>query len=171
MKTAKLLITLLFISLIFSCSSDEDTGGLEGVPSGEIVSVELRNVTLTGFNELSGKSNNKGNSQVWWSNATSDFKFTGSCPEDGDYEDENFNTPGFFAFYPNGKMYYKSSVGGDPTFFQNWRWTDSNKTHVYVRDETDVAYEITYLNSKNVVYGSKRSEGGCTLVSYEQMSR
>ena len=37
--------------LFSSCSSEDSSNGLDGVPSGEIVSVEKRQLTLTGFSD------------------------------------------------------------------------------------------------------------------------
>jgi len=162
----KILMAFLMVGAIFmSCSSDDsgDSGNLDGVPSGEIVALELRNETLTGF---SGLSRNEG-SQKWWSHTTSDFNFSG-CGEEG--EDYSYDGLGYYAFYPDGSMYSKSGINGTPTYLQEWEWTDSSLSAIYVRGETSVPFTVTYLNEDNVVYGSNQSVGGgCSLTSYEQL--
>ena len=162
----KLLLVLFIVTTIFSsCSKDdnqEPDNGLDGIPSGEIVARNLRNVTLTGFNEL---SRNEG-SQKWWRHIISDFDYSGCGAEEDDYSFTDF---GYYAFYPDGTMYSKQSIDGTPVYLQEWEWTSPNKTAVYVRGDTSIAFTVTYLNDDNVVYGSSQSIGGCTLVSYEQL--
>ena len=156
---------MLFVATIFSsCSKDdnqESNNNLDGIPSGEIVARNLRNITLTGFSEL---SRNEG-SQKWWRHTISDFDYI-DCGDDNDYSFSDF---GYYAFYPDGTMHSKQSIDGTPSYLQEWRWTNSNKTAVYVRDDTSIAYTVTYLNDDNVVYGSSQNVNGCTLVSYEQL--
>ena len=159
----KLLLLTLVLCAFTSCSKDDDGGGsnLDGVPTGEIVAKELRNETLTGFSELS-----RDGSQKWWKHTTSDFNFSGCGEDSEDFSEDNL---GFYAFYPDGTMYTKSSIDGTPSYLQEWEWTNSNQTAIYVRGETSIPFTVTYLNEDNVVYGSNQNLGNCNIISYEQL--
>ncbi|MBR9845152.1 MAG: hypothetical protein GYB35_03125 [Algicola sp.] len=160
---------ILFISLtmIMSCSKDDDSGNtdpvtLDGVPTGEIVARNLSNETLTGFSS----SNRNEGSQKWWTHITSDFNYV-DCGDDQDFSVEDL---GYYAFYPDGTMHSKSSIDGTPNYLQEWEWTDSNLTAIYVRGDTSVAFTVTYLNDDNAVYGANQSlSGPCSIISYEQL--
>ena len=162
-------ILALSLSMMVSCSSDDDSGdgddnvNLEGVPTGEIVARDMRNMTLTGFSML---SRNEG-SQKWWTHITSDFNYVNCGGEDQDFSIEDL---GYYAFYPDGTMHQKSSIDGTPEYLQEWEWTDSSLTAIYVRGDTSVAFSVTYLNEDNAVYGANQTVSGpCSIISYEQL--
>ncbi|SHI85926.1 hypothetical protein [Flavobacterium haoranii] len=167
MKTVKLILSVLFISsvtLFTSCSSDDDGGsGLSGVPTGEIVEVSLRQETLTGFDD-------EGNgSQKWWTHVVSSADFSSDdCGDDQTVEDG-----GYYAWYPNGNYYYKTSINGSTTLAGSWEWTNSSKTKIYIHNNSTGAegeMTLTYLNESNIVYGIKQSGGGCSVTTYEQFN-
>ncbi len=153
--------------LFASCSKDGDNGpNLDGVPSGEIVAIEERDEALTGYSEL--KSTEE--SQKWWTHVISKFMFSSEeCGDDVSYEEM-----GYYAFYPNGDLYVKTSLSGSATLGGTWNWTDeSTKNEIYVYFPSlgqGQNFTITYLNESNVVYGSVQSASGCSVTTYEQFS-
>lgn len=166
LHTKKILMIFFIAAAFSSCSSDDsssdDGNNLEGVPTGEIVALSLRNATLTGFSQL---SRNEG-TQKWWTHIISDFNYSGCGEEDGFSQEGN----GYYAFYPDGTMHEKSGIDGNPTFLQIWQWTDASQSAIYVRGDTNVPFTVTYLNDDNVVYGSNQSiSGSCSIISYEQL--
>ncbi|HLT52768.1 MAG TPA: hypothetical protein VKZ97_02700 [Flavobacteriaceae bacterium] len=171
MKTFKNIFGLLLCTALVTlsaCSKDDDGDGgsnLDGVPSGEIVSAEFRNVVLTGYTDLeSGEG-----TQRWWTHVISDFNFNSEdCGDDFSYEDT-----GYYAWYPDGSYYVKTSLNGSPTQVGEWEWANSSKTRIYIYNYSNGSegeMTVTYLNDNNVVYGSYQSGGGCSLTTYEQFN-
>jgi len=168
LHTKKILVFFFMAAAILSsCSSDDssDDGGgnnLDGVPTGEIVALNLRNAALTGFSQL---DRNEG-TQKWWTHIISDFNYSGCGDEEGFSQEGN----GYYAFYPDGTMFEKSGIDGIPSYLQEWQWTDASLSAVYVRGDTSVPFTVTYLNDDNVVYGSNQNiSGSCSIISYEQL--
>ncbi len=153
-------LTILFLS----CSKDDENDtNLNGVPSGEIVDVEERNETLTGYSDLKDSEE----SQKWWTHVISSVDYSSDeCGTDVEYEDL-----GYYAFYPDGSYYYKSSVNGTAYEVGSWEWSDSSKEEIYVSNTTGSGnFTITYLNEDNVVYGSYQSASSCSATTYEQFN-
>ncbi len=181
MKTFKLLKNIglvLFLGLIaVACSSDDNKGGgsdhFKDVPKGEIVSVEQRFITLTGYEEntvaVNSVSTLNADTQKWWKYIYGKIEY--NC--EGENESEEIDEAGFYyAFFPNGKLYYKDGVDGVPVAYNNWEWTDSSKSKVRITDNYDgesMVFEFTELNSNTVVYASYQSEGGCSLLTWEKL--
>lgn len=166
---------LLFVSLIaISCSDDpvssSDRGNQlpDSVPTGEIVPVEERNFVLTGFEELSGKSNAENDGgQRWWRHVVTKVEYQ-NCPSDlQDQEVELDNV--YFGFAPNGRTYQRNGPTGSPSDIWGWEWTDSSKSAVHIQGNTDIDFVITSLNNDEVVYASVQELGqGCTGTTWEQ---
>lgn len=155
----------LLVITLTSCSKDDDGGsnGLEGVPSGEIVEVGLRQETLTGFNEEGSGT------QKWWTHVISSADY--SSADCGD--DEVIEDGGYYAWYPDGSYYYKAIISDTPSLVGSWEWTNSSKTKVYIHNYTTSAegeMTVTYLNESNIVYGTNQSAGGCSVTTYEQFN-
>lgn len=169
MMNLKKLLTLLVVSFfVVSCSSDDDIAGdLAGVPKGEIVELALRNITLTGSDDLNVPRNTDTSSQKWWTHVISSA--TINREECGD--DTEIKNSGYFAFYPNGDYYAKTSKDGTAIRQGSWSWTSSSKDKITVSTQLGtVNFSVTYLNDNNVVYASVQSEGGCSATTYEQFN-
>ena len=160
-KLKNVFVVLFFFSIFIACSGDDDsTLELIGVPTGEIVAVELRQEVLTGFSNGAG-------SQKWWTHVTSSVDF--SSTECGD--DQEYNNQGYYAFYASGEYYYKTSTNGSETLVGTWAWEDSSKSKMIISNQSGSAVNtVTYLNADNVVFGSNQSSGGCSAITFEQFN-
>lgn len=177
MKKLSQTICLVFsLGLVaVSCSSDDNGGNkdyLKGVPKGEIVPVGERFVTLTGFEEgeagVSSREASQANSQKWWKYIYGEIEY--NCEGENDVE-EIEEVGYYYAFFPNGKMYYKDGISGTPYAYNDWEWADSSKSKIRISNnygESQV-FEFTELNANAVVYASYQSYQGCSLLTWEQM--
>jgi hypothetical protein len=156
----KTFIFIAFVSVISSCSSEDSSNGLDGVPSGEIVSVEKRQLTLTGFSDSPQNSE----TQKWWTHVISKVNING--PEECG-EDVTQNELGYVAFYDDGGIYIKSSRSGSASRSGSWEWTNSDKNSITTQN---VDFTVTYLNDTNVVYASVQSSGPCSATTYEKFN-
>lgn len=180
MKTIKLLLIGIIGLIIIGCSSDDDGSSSNSIPSGEIVSIELRNKTLTGFNE----SSNEGLSpkdllsgQKWWVVKGSDIFFEGSCPgETEDFLEEAKSQikeaiGNHTALTPDGSILIKLKGEGEPFLNGSWEWTDDSKEAILISSgSVSGELDITYLNDENLVYGNVQSEAGCSLLQFVQFN-
>lgn len=182
MKTIKLLLIGIIGLMIIGCSSDDEGDSFNFIPSGEIVPIELRNITLTGFDE----SPNEGPSpkdlisgQKWWVVKESDIFFDGSCP--GDEETEVFLEEAksqlkgaignHVALTPDGSILIKINGEGEPFLNGSWEWTDESKEAILISSAiVSGELDITYLNDENLVYGNVQSEAGCSLSQFLQFN-
>lgn len=167
------LLSYIFFALTLtaslgSCSKDsnDDDGGnnLDNVPSGELVAVELRNETLTGFPE----GGNQSGTQKWWTHVITSVKYSNSqCGEDLTYTDL-----GYMAFYPSGEYYLKTSLGEQPEVIGSWEWANSTKSAILVTNSLgqQAEFSVTWLNDNNVVYGSNQGGTSCSVTTYEQFN-
>lgn len=183
MKTLKHLknigLALFFGITISACSSSDDNNGgggnfdhFKNVPKGEIVSVEKRFETLTGHAENAVSTNSTStlaaDTQKWWKYAEAYFEY--EC--DGETEKDTIEEDGmYYAFYPNGRIYYKMGVTGTPIAHHGWAWVDDAKLKVRITpsDGESVIFEFTELNSKSIVYASYQSEQGCNVLTWERL--
>lgn len=161
--------------MVISCSSDDNGGNkdyLNGVPKGEVVPIGERFVTLTGYDEGSTSSSlmatSQTNSQKWWKYIYGEIEY--NCEGENDVE-EIEEAGYYYAFFPNGKMYYKDGINGTPFAHNDWEWADSSKSKVRITDEwgDSQVFEFTELNANAVVYASYQSQQGCSLLSWEQL--
>ncbi|WP_158960311.1 hypothetical protein [Myroides fluvii] len=168
------LILLLGLTIV-ACSSSDDNGGsedvkfLENVPKGEIVPTAQRFMTLTGYDEnattkaMATTAFNAG-AQKWWSKVKIGAVYgTEKTEHQADYL--------FWAFYPNGKIYFKYLPGDTPIEYADWRWTDSSKSKVTLSFSThdeELEYKFTELNSSGFIYAHIVSKDGFTSVLWEQ---
>lgn len=175
MKTAKLFFMGVAVAILsMGCSKDDDgskggkTDFSSNVPSGEIVPVELRNETLTGYSELNAPS--KGvmpeGIQKWWEYKHGEISSV-DCPEFNQPLD--VGTDYYFGLYPDGSAYSKYGVDGTPTYIGDWNWTSSAKEALVISWAEGAVFYLTYLNETNLVYASKQSVQGCSVETYEQM--
>ncbi len=133
----------------------------------EIVSVGERFSTLTGFDEDAGKGLETSTSQKWWKYIYGEMEY--KC--DGEDETEAVESAAaYFAFSPDGTIYYKFDLDGTAFAHHQWEWVDSSKTKVYITNEygQTLVFEFTELNPDAVVYASYQSEEGCSLLTWEQ---
>ncbi|MFY9244016.1 MAG: hypothetical protein WAO74_13430 [Polaribacter sp.] len=155
-----LLLTLAF-TFSFCSGDDSDSGQFPGVPSGEIVALELRQETLTGYSA-------KGvDAQKWWTHVVSNIDISG--PEDCG-EGQSIRNVGYFAFSPNGDLIFRTSKNGSTTTRGTWRWGNDNKNTVYASDIGNVEFTLTYLNANNLVIASQQAAGPCSATTYEQFN-
>lgn len=165
----KLILFYLFACfLIISCGSPTgpsiDNNLLDGVPSGEIVPVEEREATLTGLTMSKSTESSASESQKWWNHVVTKIDVQ-NCEG---YEDmEESYDDYYFAFKPEGKLYFK--VGADGTEYEatTWEWSDGSKSGIVLGDYPDVEFEFTMLNENEVVYASVQQEGSCRAVTWE----
>lgn len=174
-RQRKILSIFLMSFILFSCSKEENTGStldLKDVPSGEIVALELRDVTLTGYSSiLAAKEQKNGtatvSTQKWWTHVVSDIKFNNS--ECG--KEEKIKNMGFIAFSPNGNILQKTYKDGTYAKTGSWKWTNKDKKKITVtRSGESREFTITYLNKSNVVYASLQTKGNCIARTYEQFN-
>lgn len=173
LKKIKQFMPLIAINLLllFSCSNDEEKvvkDNFAGVPTGEIVALELRDATLTGFEASAKKNEASKGAQKWWSHVISKVTYNGSAcvKKEGEVLGEK---KGYFAFYPNGGLYVRSSKNGTPIRGGSWKWKSSSKNMVVVTiNGVSFDNKLTYLNANNVVYASAQPHSGCTAYTYEQ---
>jgi len=178
LKTIGLLFSLGLV--VFSCS-EEDKNYLNDVPKGEIVPVGERFFALTGYDEgstsslsmetsqvSSQKADSQTNSQKWWKYIYGEIEY--NCG--GESGMETVEEVGYYyAFSPDGKMYYKDGIGGTPFAYNDWDWADNSKSKVKITDEwgDSQIFEFTELNANAVVYASYQSQPGCSLLTWEQL--
>jgi|SRR5690554_1160418 len=162
---------LLFIGIIITSCSSDDGGStsnyLKNVPKGEIVSVGERFFALTGFDEDAGKGLETSNSQKWWKYIYGEMEY--KC--DGEDETEEVESEAtYFAFSPDGTIYYKFELGGMTYAHHQWEWVDNSKSKVRITNEYNqtLVFEFTELNHDAVVYASYQAEEGCSLLTWEQ---
>jgi hypothetical protein len=166
MKKMKAFLGLFLLAsgiMLTACSKDDEGSGLTGVPTGEIVAIGLRDMTLTGYSDLITQEG----SQKWWTHVVSSFDF--SSDDCGD--DQTIENSGYYAFYPDGGYYFKSSIDSTPFSVGEWGWTDGSKTKIFISNSIgEGEFTVTYLNEMNIVFGSRQTGPGCSVVTYEQFN-
>lgn len=159
--TQNVWVVLAAATLFLGCSSDDGgSSKLSGVPTGEIVAVELRDESLTGFSDGEG-------AQKWWRHVISSIEY--NSEDCGDSQE--IENVGYFAFYPNGNYYQKSSIESTQQLVGSWEWKNDAKKQMYFSNQTgEGEVTLTYLNEINIVFGSSMSAEGCSVTSYEQFN-
>jgi hypothetical protein len=153
--------------LIVSCNKDEDAAPnfFKDVPSGDIVSVEMRDEILTGVPESSEAGRMQLNHK-WWRQAESVIDYQG-CEG---YEDQEITLEDtYFSFTSDGDFYVKNGVNGSSQYYTTWEWTNDEKSAITLGKFPDVEFKITALNENQVVYASHQPQGGgCNVVTWEE---
>lgn len=168
----KVFMLLFFVTVVASCSSDDGGSSdyLANVPKGEIVPVAERYRTLTGFDEGSSPNPRISNteSQKWWKYIYGEVTYNCEGENETDEIEENGN---YYAFSPNGKMYYKYGQEGTPVEYNDWEWANSSKSKIRITNQwgETMDFELTELNDDGVVYASYQSAQGCSLLTWEQL--
>lgn len=158
--------------LVTSCSKEDDSSGdlLSNVPSGEIVPVEQREVTLIGYDVQSqAKSYDKQQAeaeQKWWKHGVSKVTYDCSGYDESDNMSETLENT-YFAFKENGTIYYKVGMSGAEMAHLDWEWEDSKKEAIIVQG---VSFKFTELNPSTVTYASVQGESGCEVLTWEQFT-
>ena len=136
-----------------------------------------RNETLTGNKILSNKgviSNSF--TDKWWSHNASKIQFHG-CGDGDEYDDQDYTEVGAsFSFGTDGKMYYRWNASPNNVIDskRSWAWTDSSKNAMIITaPEGTAVFEITALNSNEVVIGSRQDDpnSGCYVITWERFTR
>lgn len=170
--TNRLKISSFFIILFLSaaCSSNPTSSSsekFEDVPKGEIVSVDMRDETLTGIKPgSSNKEISAVDSQKWWLQIISKVDYS-DCEgyEDQDITQDNV----YYGFKPGGSLYIKQGESGSEQYVTSWEWADDSKSAIIIETFPDVEFELTALNDDEVIYASQQEfEGGCKAVTWEQ---
>ncbi|MEP2023458.1 MAG: hypothetical protein ABJH98_09430 [Reichenbachiella sp.] len=158
------ILTLSF--LIFSCGDDDDNDDpFAGVPSSEIVDVDLRDVTLSGSTSTSG-GKTLGVGQKWWKQKVSKIELSGEC---GDNEDQEITDGYYYGFYSSGEYYAKSGQDGTATRVGSWQWVDSDtKDAIFIQS---VEFTLRGLNSDELIIASDQSQASCTAITWEQFDQ
>lgn len=166
-KLLKTCLLLVFIGILSSCSNDdniteEETGILAEVPSGEIVPTELREETLVGFNFSSERMSNQ--NQIWWKHGITQQTY--DCPSFNEEVATNtiVDSGYYYAFKPDGYIYYKNGLDGQEMQHHSWQW-NSDMSGVIINGLT--TFYFNELNPTNVVYYSVQGPEDCQYLSWE----
>ncbi|SMD32030.1 hypothetical protein SAMN04488029_0368 [Reichenbachiella faecimaris] len=163
----KTLFSILTLSIfIFGCGDDDDNDDpFAGVPSSEIVDVDLRDVTLSGTASSSG-GRILAVGQKWWKQKVSKVDLSGEC---GDNEDQEITDGYYYAFYSSGEYYAKIGKEGTATRVGSWQWVDSEtKEAIFIQS---VEFTLRGLNSDELIIASDQSQATCTAITWEQFNQ
>ena len=160
------LLSLLSLSiLIYSCGGDDDSSDpFDSVPSGEIVDIELRDATLSGTVSSAGRQAAIG--QKWWTQVVSKVDFSGQC---GDNEDQEVTDGNYYAFYPDGDYYAKTSKEGSTSYVGSWEWEDEDTKDAIIIQ--GIEFSLRGLNSDELIIASDQSQASCTVITWEQFDK
>lgn len=147
---------------IYSCGSDDDDDPYSGVPSSEIVDVELRDAALSGSASSSGRQLAVG--QKWWKQKVSKIDLSGEC---GDAEGQELTDGNYYGFYSGGEYYYKTSMDATPIRVGSWQWTDNDKNAIFI---SSVEFSLRGLNDDELIIASDQSQATCTVITWEQFN-
>lgn len=169
-KIILIKICALALLAVTACSKDDDPSNdlMSKVPTGTIVPVEEREATLVGF-EITDKSQLKqsaGAEQKWWEHNVSEVTF--DCPDYDETDNVSETTENFFfAFKPDGVIYYKEGMDGTEYQHHSWEWASSKKEAILVEG---VSFKFTELNANTVTYASVQGEPGCQVLTWEKFT-
>lgn len=172
------VLSILILSLVISCSDNPTdstttdtnqtvTDKFQGVPTGEVVSIEKRDSVLTGSNKNDSNSKTLAGTaaQKWWLQKVSKIDYT-SCT---DYEDQDITLEDtYFAFKTSGGLYYKTGTDGSEQYATSWEWSDESKSAILLDEFPGISLEILSLNDNEVVYASSQTDGDCKVITWEQ---
>ncbi|UXX78765.1 hypothetical protein N7E81_15510 [Reichenbachiella carrageenanivorans] len=165
MKLKSILSILALSALIYSCGDDDNNDPFDGVPSSEIVDVELREATLTGSSESSSSRELAVGDQKWWKQKISKVQYSGEC---GGAEDQELTDGYYYGFYPSGEYYAKSGKDGTPVRAGSWQWVDGDKDAIYI---SSVTFTLRGLNDDELIIASDQSQGPCSAITWEQFNQ
>lgn len=170
----KKIILIKFFALalltVTACSKDDESSEdlMSKVPSGTIVPVEEREATLVGF-EITNKSQVKQSGdadQKWWEHNVSTITY--DC--EGYDETDNLSQTSenvYYAFKPDGVIYYKQGIDGSEFQHYTWEWASSKKEAILVQG---ISFKFTELNANTVTYASVQGEAGCQVLTWEKFT-
>lgn len=159
------LFSILTISLfVFSCGGDDDNDDpFAGVPSSEIVDIDLRDATLSGSASSSGRGAAVG--QKWWTQKVSKIDLSGEC---GDNKSQEITDGYYYGFYPSGEYYAKTSQDATPIRAGSWQWEDDDTKDAIII--SSVVFTLRGLNSDELIIASDQSQASCTVITWEQFN-
>lgn len=155
--------TFFYLSLsilIVSCGGDDDDDPYSGVPSSEIVDLELRDATLSG--SVSSSSRVLAVGQKWWKQKISKVEGSGLCED----ESEDVTQGYYYGFYPSGEYYAKTSKEATPIRAGSWQWDDSDTKEAIII--SSVTFTLRGLNAEELIIASDQSQGDCGVITWEQ---
>ncbi|WP_420580984.1 hypothetical protein [Reichenbachiella sp.] len=163
MKLKALFSTLTLSIFLISCGSDDDSNDpFAGVPSSDIVEVELRDATLSGSGSSSGRGAAVG--QKWWKQKISKIEGSGVCED----LTEDVTQGYYYGFYPSGEYYAKASKESTPVRAGSWQWEDNDTKEAILI--SSVAFTLRGLNSDELIIASDQSQGDCGAITWEQFN-
>lgn len=164
MKLSALFSILTLSLFVFSCGGDDDNDDpYAGVPSSEIVDIDLRDATLSGSASSSGRGAAVG--QKWWTQKVSKIDLSGEC---GDNESQEITDGYYYGFYPSGEYYAKTSQDATPIRAGSWQWEDDDTKDAIII--SSVVFTLRGLNSDELIIASDQSQASCTVITWEQFN-
>lgn len=168
-KLAFIKIFVLTMVMITACSKDDPSEDLMStVPEGEIVPLEEREATLIGYSS-SDKSQTKqvsSSEQKWWEHSVSNVTYDCSGYDESDNISQTSEDI-YYAFKPDGVIYYKYGMDGTELEHHSWEWASSKKEAILVEG---VSFKFTELNATTVTYASVQGEAGCQVLTWEKFT-
>lgn len=162
------LLALIIISTLFlaGCGSDDDDDPYAGIPTGDIVDLELRDAALIGSTSSGGRF---AVGQKWWKVLNGEIRYNGTC----DDETEDITpTNTYYGFYSSNLFYIKEGVNGDPQMVGSWQWVNTNtKEALFINKTTLQGLTLTLraLNENQLVYLSEVEDGECNTLTWEEL--
>lgn len=158
-----IFLRLLSIFVLIGCG-DDDNDPYSGIPSGEIVDVELREAALIGSGSSSGRLLAIG--QKWWKLQDGEIRYNGSC----DDETEDISPEDtYYGFYSSSQLYTKSGIDGTPAFVGSWQWVNSNKDALFINFDMlrGKELELRALNEDELTYLQEDADGDCQILTWQ----
>lgn len=161
---------VLALLMVAACSKDDNPSDdlMSQVPTGNIVPVEEREATLVGF-VTTDKSQLKQSTeadQKWWEHNISELTYDCSGYDESDNVSQTSEDI-YYAFKPDGVIYYKQGMDGSEYQHYTWEWASSKKDAILVQG---VSFKFTELNASTVTYASVQGEPGCQVLTWEKFT-
>lgn len=167
MKNFRLIyFLLLFLLFAFGCGGDDDDDPYAGIPTGDIVDLELRDAALIGSTSSDGRF---AVGQKWWKVIRGEIRYNGTC-EDETEDTTPANT--YYGFYSSNLFYIKEGINGDPQSVGSWQWENTNTKEALLINSTalrGLTLTLRALNENELVYLSEVEDGECNVLTWEEL--
>ncbi|MEO9803103.1 MAG: hypothetical protein ABJF04_07645 [Reichenbachiella sp.] len=161
-----LFILALSLFAGFGCGSDDNNDPYEGIPTGEIVELDLRDAALSGSGSSGGRF---AVGQKWWKHQNGQFRYNGTCSEET--KDISLSDI-YYGFYSSNQFFIKEGLNGDPELGGSWQWEDTNTKEALLINYSDLRgleLKLRALNNDKLVYLSEVAVGECTTLIWEEL--